>query len=261
MKKSILILLGVVAIAVIASVLIQRRNQARFSENDGIFQQQDNRLAELAAENQRLSNLVVQTKSKSATAEDRTGELAQLRTKVGALQQQTNQLAKQVAENRRLAGVQFFSHADFDLLEHNKGLGITFAGGPRATGKLNDARAITAALRKYADQYQGVFPLNLDQATAYLPQALEADSPPWANAPLTGTNDFELVYRGSQNDLTNIPLRRVALIRERQSWMTPDGKWARVYGFADGAAEIVESDDNFQSWDAQHIIPPPSAGQ
>ena len=69
-----LILLGVVAVAVIASVLIQRRNQAKLSENDAIFQQQDNQLAELATENQRLSNLVVQTKSKSATAEDRTRE-------------------------------------------------------------------------------------------------------------------------------------------------------------------------------------------
>jgi hypothetical protein len=26
------------------------------------------------------------------------------------------------------------------------------------------------------------------------------------------------------------------------------------------AAMTVESDDNFQSWDAQHIIPPPAAG-
>jgi hypothetical protein len=260
-KKSKPILLCVVAIAVIASVLIQRRNQAKLSENDAIVQRQDNRLAELAAENQRLSNLLVQTKSKSATAEDRTGELAQLRAKVEALRQQTNQVAKQVAENRRLAGVQFFSQGDFDLLEHNKETAISFGGGPRAAGKLNDARAITAALRKYADQYQGVFPLNLDQAAAYLPQALEPDSPPSANAPLTGTNYFEIVYRGSQNDLTNIPLRRVALIRERQPWMTPDGKWARAYGFADGAAEMVESDDNFQSWDAQHIIPPPDAGQ
>jgi len=261
-----LILLGVVAVAVIASVLIQRRNQAKLSENDAIFQQQDNQLAELATENQRLSNLVVQTKSKSATAEDRTVELAQLRAKVEALRRQTNQLAKQVAENRRLAGVQFFSQGDFDLLEHNKEIGASFAGGPRATGKLNDARAITAALRKYADERQGEFPRNLDQVVAYLPQALEADSPPSASPPatntrLTGTNDFEIVYQGSQNDLTNIPLRRVVLIRERHAWLTPDGKWARTYGFADGAAEMVESDDDFQSWDAQHIIPPPPAGQ
>ena len=242
-------------------MLIQRRNQAKLSENNALFQQQDNQLAELAAENQRLSNRVVQTKSKSATAADRTGELAQLRAKVEALRQQTNQLAKQVAEHRRLAGVQFFSQGDFDLLEHNKGIGGTAAGGPRATGKLNDARAITAAIRKYADQHQGVFPLNLGQAAAYLPPALEGDSPPWADAPLTGTNDFEIVYRGSQNDLTIIPPRRVALIRERQPWLTPDGKWGQVYGFADGAAKMVESDDNFQSWDAQHIIPPPDARQ
>jgi hypothetical protein len=75
--------------------------------------------------------------------------------------------------------------------------------------------------------------------------------------PLSGTNDFEIVYQGSQHDLSNIPPRRVALIRERQPWLTPDGRWARVYGYADGAASTVESDDNFQSWDAQHVIPPP----
>ena len=76
---------------------------------------------------------------------------------------------------------------------------------------------------------------------------------------LSGTNDFEIVYQGLQSDLTNLPLRRVALIRERQPWLTPDGKWARVYGYADGAASPVVSDDNFQSWDAQHIIPPSNA--
>jgi len=90
----------------------------------------------------------------------------------------------------------------------------------------------------------------IDPVGLYLPTPLETNSPPWANAPLTGTNDFEIVYQGSQNDLSNIPPRRVALIRERQPWLTPDGKWARVYGYADGAASIVESDGNFQSWDA-----------
>jgi hypothetical protein len=81
------------------------------------------------------------------------------------------------------------------------------------------------------------------------------------NTPLSGTNDFEIVYQGSQNDLTNIPPRRVALLRERQPWLTPEGKWARVYAYADGAANRVESDDNFQSWEAQHIIPPSGNGR
>src|SRR2546428_1121 len=265
MTKSKIIFTGVTVLAaVITSVLIQRRTQANFRENDAALLQQDSRLAELAAENQGLSNLVLQTKTSSATAEDRTAELAKLRAEAQALRHQTNQLVKQLAENRRLAGALFFSRGDFNLLEHNHESAITMAGGPRAAGKLNDARALTAAIRRYADEHEGEFPLSLDGVASYLPNSeeirLEADTPPWANAPLTGTNDFEVVYQGSQNDLTSIPPRRVALIRERQPWLTPDGKLARVYGYADGAASTVESDDNFQSWEVLHIVPSQVAG-
>jgi hypothetical protein len=241
--------------------LVQRQNQAKLRENDALGRQQDNQLAELAAENQRLSDLIAQTKAKSATAGDQTAELAKLRATAETLRQQADQLAKQLAENRRSAGMQFFASADFSVLEHNKVLAGTYAGSPRATGKLNDARAITAALRKYAEEHQGEFPLSLDQVTPYLPTTSEAEEHPWQNSPLTGTNDFEIVYQGSQKDLTNIPPGRVALIRERLPWLTADGKSARVYGYADGAANSVESDDNFQSWEAQRIIPPPEARQ
>src|SRR5207249_261252 len=102
----------------------------------------------------------------------------------------------QLMENRRLAGAQFFLKSDFDLMDYNRESAITFAGGPRATGKLNDARVLTAALGKYAEEHQGEFPRDLNQLTPYLPKALGEDSPPWANAPLSGTNDFELVYEG-----------------------------------------------------------------
>jgi uncharacterized membrane protein YccC len=262
MTKSKIIFTGaIIAAAVTASLLIQSRTQSKLRENDAVLRRQDNQLADLAAENQRLSNLVVQAKTNRTRADARTAELAQLRAKAATLRQQANQSGKQLAENRRSMGVGFFSRGDFNLLEHNHESAITFAGGPRETGKLNDARALAAALRTYADEHQGGFPPNLDQAAPHLPKPPEADMPPWANTPLTGTNDFEIVFQGSQNDLTNIPARRVALIRECQPWLTPDGKWARVYGYADGAASTVESDDNFQSWEAQHIIPARTAGQ
>ena len=118
-----------------------------------------------------------------------------------------------------------------------------------------------AALRQNTDEHQGELPRSPDQVAAYLPKPLAADSPPWENAPLSGTNDFEIVFQGSQNELTNIPPRRVALIREQQPWLTPYGKWARACGFADSAASTVESDDNFQFWDAQQIIPVQTARQ
>src|SRR2546426_437075 len=124
MTKLKLIFAGVIVVAaVMTSLLIQRRAQAKLRENEILLRQQDHQLAELAAENQRLSNRVVQPKTNRATAPgDRTAELAQLRAKVAALREQTNQLAelpKKLAEKRLLAGAQAFYSGDFNLLEHN----------------------------------------------------------------------------------------------------------------------------------------------
>ena len=74
---------------------------------------------------------------------------------------------------------------------------------------------------------------------------------------MTGTSEFEMVYQGSYNELTNVPWQEVALIRERQAWLTPSGKRARIYVMTSGEIAIVESDDNFQSWEAEHIVPQP----
>src|SRR5437870_1908541 len=150
MTKFKIIFTGVIVVAALmTSLLIQRRAQAKLRENDTLLRQQENQLAELAAENQRLSNLGVQTKTSGANApDDRTAELAQLRAKVEALRQQTNQLAelpRQLAEKRLVAGAQAFYSGDFSLLDHNHESAITFAGGPRADGKLNDARGLAAA--------------------------------------------------------------------------------------------------------------------
>jgi len=264
LKFKTTIVLVIIAVAIIASVLIHHRAQASLVANETLLQQQNDQLAALTAENQRLSNQLSRAKSSDPLTIDHTAELADLRAKVESLRQRTNQLAElaqQAAESRRLAGAQFYSTGDSNLLDHSHELNITFAGGPRADGKLNDARSLAAALRKYADKHQGQFPDSQDQITPYLPKPLTSNSTPWANAPLSGTNDFEFVFQGTQTDLTNIPPRRVALIRERTPWQTADGKWARVYAYADGAASTVESDDNFQSWDAQHVIPSQAPSQ
>ena len=73
--------------------------------------------------------------------------------------------------------------------------------------------------------------------------------------------DFEIVYQGSLDDVQGIPWGSVAVIREQQPWPGPDGRMVRIYGMMGGAGQTVESDDNFQSWEAQHVISPPKAGQ
>jgi hypothetical protein len=206
---------AIIIVAIAASVLLERRTQTKFRENEAVLRQQDHQFAGLAAENQRLyqrlSDLIAQSKTNRAPAVDRTTELVQLRAKVEALRIQANQLAKRVAENRRLTGAQYLSLGQSNLPGHIHILADSMAMASfRANGKLNDASALAAALLRYTDANQGVFPLNLNQVEPYLAKASGA------NSPLTGTNDFEVAFQGSQNDLTNIPPHTVALIRERQ---------------------------------------------
>jgi len=263
MKRSRFILLVSLAIAGLAlSLLLQHRADATIRQNDSWLSQQQDEIHLVTAQNHHLSNGVAkadQTAATNASATKYTAELAELRAKAAALRAQQIQLSNQQWNSRLSLGVRFLSTGNSNLLDHNQGIGATVGGGPRAdNSKLNDARGFTAAIWHYANEHEGVFPSTLDQVTAYLPQPLSSNSPGWANAPVSGTNDFEIVYQGGTNELGNIPPRRVALLRERQPWLTQDGKWARTYSFADGGAEIIVSDDNFQSWDAMHVVPPPA---
>jgi hypothetical protein len=113
---------AIIIVSVAASVLLQRRTQAKSRENEAMLRQQDHQFAGLAAENQRLyqrlSDLIAQSKTNRAPAVDRTAELAQLRAKVEALRNQANQSAKRVAENRSLTGAQYLSLGQSNLPGH-----------------------------------------------------------------------------------------------------------------------------------------------
>ena len=244
------------AAAVIAAALIRHSAVSRVSENVILIREQAQKIALLQAEDERLSTATVPVRKTELSSENASSELMKLRDKVASLRQQTNELMKDFVACRRSIGALSFSNADWDLFERNKEGKGSFPGGPRETGKLNDARAIAAALRNYAEGHEGRFTGALDEITPYLPKPLTPDSRPWENAPLTGTNEFEVVFEGSKSEIANIPPRRIALIRERQPWLTVEGKWAKTYGYADGFADIVESDDDFRSWEMRHIVPP-----
>lgn len=127
----------VIGVALVASVLLERRAQAEFRDNAERLRQQERQQAALEAEHQRLTHLAAQAKTKGPTGDDPALELAQLRAEAAALRQQTNQLARlasQMTAERRLAGARFYTVGDSNLLAHNQELGITFRGGPRETG-------------------------------------------------------------------------------------------------------------------------------
>lgn len=112
-----------------------------------------------------------------------------------------------------------------------------------------DARNLSRGVRFYAREHDGQLPAHFAQAAAYYSQ----------DEPVPRADEFEMVYQGSLKELTNVPAQAVALIRERQAWPTPGGKWARLYVMVSGEVKVVECDDNFQSWETAHVVPSPAA--
>jgi hypothetical protein len=240
-KLRISITAGIAAAGILGSLVIEHLTDIRLREDDAVLHEQADQLAKLALEHQRLSNLLAQ--ADNSPAYDQTSELVKLRAEAEALRKQADELRNQQAENLRSQQPQVVSKPNSRSREYYDQM---------AAGKIDDAKTFIQVLRKYASEHQGEFPSNFDQVAPYLPKT---------GVLLTGTNAFDIIFQGSLNDLTNVSLRAAALIREQQAWLTPSGNWARVYGYADGWASIVECDDNFESWETEHIIPPPTAGQ
>ena len=95
--------LGVISVVVIAAAvqwLSQRRSGIKLREEIDSLQRQVAQLSQERNENERLSNLLAQTRGLLTNHES--GELLRLRGEVGLLRKQTNELLKLRAENQQL---------------------------------------------------------------------------------------------------------------------------------------------------------------
>jgi hypothetical protein len=111
--------------------------------------------------------------------------------------------------------------------------------------KRDDARLYCTGMILYALDHQQHYPTNLSQTLPY-----------WRKSNLTpgGTNGFEIIFQGSMDDLTNAVTSRIIVLRS-ESWQAQTGKWARIYGFADGHCEThVETNGDFTDWETQHSL-------
>jgi chorismate mutase len=235
-KLKITLIVATVAISLAVTFILHHNAQTKLRENDAALRQQDEQLTELTAEQQNLSKQVAEVKNPTNR---QLNELAKLRNQAQMLQKQTNELGTQLKTSRQARTSKPASKTEPHPPEYYDQLS-------RAAGSKHiDARNLTTVIAMYASDHQGQFPSSLEQVASYLRKE---------KMPLSGTNQFDIVYRGSLDDLKGIPRGAVAVIRDRQTWTTPDGKQARVYGLADGTSQIVGSDDDFQSWEAEHII-------
>jgi hypothetical protein len=229
-------ILGALIIAGSATpLMIHYQAQSTLRERDAALQRQNDQLAQLTAENGRLSNLVA--KANNSTAPDQSRELRRLRGEVGVLK---NQLATAMKEQERAKHASQAKVA-VDPEEEQKQIAIA---------NLNYTKGWMMAFMLYANQNHGQFPTNFDQAASLLPSEAQSQTN-------LAPEQFEIVYHGSLNEITN-PSATI-VIREKEAWQTLDGGWVRGYSFADGHSEIHKAvDGNFQAWEQQHLIAPPA---
>jgi RNA polymerase sigma factor (sigma-70 family) len=96
-------ILSVIAVAGVATPLaIQYQSQARLREENQGLRQQAGQLDQVAVENERLSNLVVQAKGAEPLSREQMSELLRLRGEVGRLRRESKELETLQAQNRQL---------------------------------------------------------------------------------------------------------------------------------------------------------------
>jgi hypothetical protein len=241
-KLKISLVVALVIAGVALSLALKHSAENKILEKDKALLLQGKQLAELTGERQRLSNQVATTKSSNGGVS--MAEVAKLRGEAEKLRQQTHELRQQQEQKNPKTSSSSSPKAASHPPEYYEQL------HRMAGGKPIDARNLATVFASYASDHDQ-FPTNFNQVISYLRKEKMS---------LSGTNQFDIVYQGSLDRLKNIPMGSVAVIRS-QTFLTPDGKAARVYGIADGSSQIVSSDDNFKAWEAEHILPPPTPGQ
>jgi hypothetical protein len=116
-----------------------------------------------------------------------------------------------------------------------------------ALSRFNDAKIYCLGIMLYAAKNQNLLPTNMDQTLPYLRGADQMPS---------GTNRFDILYQGSMDKLSSPTTNGLVVLRS-QRWQGRDGKWTRVYGFADGHCEVhSEAGGSFDTWEKQRSAQP-----
>ena len=219
--KSKLGVIGSLALVTVVSLFVgQHQALIKSREENRTLQQQLEELARVAEDNQRLSNLVAQRESGRGLAEEPLGELLKLRAEVGRLRQANKasaDLEREIEQLRPLAAA-----------KQAKELSIVTMKAMQELGR---------AARAFSEDHDDQFPTDFSQFQDLLPAKLPGDLPLGA---------FEFVPSPAKEASNPYLL----LFRERIPRQA-DGKWVRVYCYADGSVlERMSEDGNYDPWEA-----------
>jgi RNA polymerase sigma factor (sigma-70 family) len=141
-----------------STLVIQHQSQAKLRGENKSFRQ---RIAQLSADDESPSN-IVQAKEDAPLSSDQLAELLRLRDEVGALRQQTNELAKLREENQDLLSrIAQQSEATTNQMSEEDQYIL------RQKHTSDAMRTVLMAIKNYASNHGGQYPVSFDQLTAF----------------------------------------------------------------------------------------------
>jgi hypothetical protein len=231
---------AVITSAVGTGIYEARQASQLRDQNQMLQQQQAPTLDELKQfENEREDTLrqIAALREENERLSRNTAELAKLRGEIGVLRQQAIALktASALPSSQTSPAI-----STADSVEQTKRI---------ARDKHPDAMMYAMQFIMFAQDNKGWYPTNWQQVANY-----------GKDHPASGTNEFEMVHQFPiQQAELGTNLHRTALLREYLAWPTPDGRWGKVYGFADGHSQVVFlKDGNFTDWERENTFTPQS---
>lgn len=202
------------ALLAMAGALVWHRSRAKnlIAENARLLQQlQDT--ATLTEENQRLHE---ELRSTSLRSQADASELLRLRGQAVKVRQLEGEIARLKSGSRApqtpAAPPQQNPHdAQF---------------GPGTAVKVRLAENLGATVWNYAKEHQGRFPASFEEAFTSFPSRVPEEE---REQTKQAADQFEILYSGLADDMTNPPPEATLIIREKQPWLDQKGRWARVY--------------------------------
>jgi hypothetical protein len=243
--KNFLAGFGVAVLIACALIVFQQRQaQDKLRAEDESMRRQ---IAQLKADNEKLSNFAAQTKSSSSLPDDQFNELLKLRGEVGLLRrqvddlcQQTNSLGKLRDENQQLQARDAAAQNQLDQIAAEA------AFKQHRIDVANAMKQLGLAMRIYAGDHNEQYATNFDQLKDELGGVTNFQGN-------IGFDTFDFMNVGLVNDTMPDKL----IFREKAPRQISNGEWERVYGLSDGSVQTVKSDDiNFTVWEQQHSPPP-----
>lgn len=229
---------------------------AAVAAGTGTYLVQQHTAEQLRSENQRL------VAGRQALAKERDDALAVAAANVDELKRRESDKAELMRLRGEVSQLRRQAKDNGDLAEQNRQLREAFnasaqkaappANEPEADPerrfaieRLNQSKQLVLGLLMYAADNADVLPADLNSVSNYFGSAASE---------ILQNHPSELVIQGKLTEITN-PSTTIA-VRSKSPFMM-NGKRTKVYGFADGHAELKrEPEEGFEAWEKERIQTP-----